>query len=165
MNDDSRNISHTKKEIFLKSLAQYGNVTKAAEECGYSRRYLYQLRESDPEFAQAWDDAKEAYADWLEQVASERATRAEKPSDLLLMFRLKGERPHKYRDNVQVHHHVDLFAHMDIRHLISIAQKAVEPTQIKTIEPELVEHQPETEEPFQSGSVETMHIKEDKGHE
>src|SRR5690606_4631594 len=58
---------------FLDRLSQNGNVTVSAETCNLARRTLYDLRSSDPEFAQAWDDAMVMAADYLEQEARRRA--------------------------------------------------------------------------------------------
>ena len=55
---------------------------------------------ADASFASAWDAALEVAADVLEKEAFRRATRKTRPSDLLLIFLLKGCRPQKYRENV-----------------------------------------------------------------
>jgi hypothetical protein len=52
---------------FLLSLSKSPNVAKAARAAGVSRRRAYQHREEDPQFAAAWDDAKEAGVDRVEE--------------------------------------------------------------------------------------------------
>src|SRR5262249_4189353 len=90
------------KERFLMLLAEGEPVSRAASAVGVARNTLYGWRKSDAEFSRAWDEAWEQGADLLEAVALERALNG---SDLLLIFLLKGRRPHRYRDNVR--HEVD----------------------------------------------------------
>jgi hypothetical protein len=102
---------------FLDGLASGLSVAGAAREAGVHRATPYGWREADPEFAQAWDVAREAGTDLLEDEAWRRAyDGTERPvyqqgglvgktrehSDLLLIFLLKGRRPEKYRDNSKV---------------------------------------------------------------
>lgn len=79
---------------FLDALAASGSVTRAAKRARISRMTAYNERARDPEFATAWDIAKDRGIDALEDEAIDRAFDG---SDILLMFRLKAERP-KYRD-------------------------------------------------------------------
>lgn len=51
------------RERFLKALAKGATVTEAADSTFVSRQHWYKLRDSDPEFAQAWLDADEQYKD------------------------------------------------------------------------------------------------------
>jgi hypothetical protein len=92
----------TKKEAFLDLLADGQTVMAAAEEVQVPRRTIYSWRAADHDFAAAWELAYEQGTDKLERVAQERAING---SDLLLIFLLKGRRPHVYRDNVR--HEVD----------------------------------------------------------
>jgi len=80
--------------VFLDKLAECGSVTKAAKRARISRMTAYRERAADETFATAWDVAKERGIDALEDEAIDRAFAG---SDILLMFRLKAERP-KYRD-------------------------------------------------------------------
>lgn len=82
------------RERFLNKLAECGSVTGAAKYARISRMTAYRERADDAEFAAAWDIAKERGIDALEDEAIDRAFGG---SDILLMFRLKAERP-KYRD-------------------------------------------------------------------
>lgn len=78
------------------------------------RRTVYDHRTRDENFARAWDEALEEACDLLEAEARRRGVEGiDKPvyhegvkvdtikqySDTLLIFLLKGARPHKYRDN------------------------------------------------------------------
>lgn len=76
-------------------------MSASARTIAASRTALYNLRESDPEFAAAWDDAIEQGADALEDEAVRRALSS---SDTLLIFLLKGARPDKYRERTDVQH-------------------------------------------------------------
>lgn len=113
-----------KRKAFLAALAECGNVSRAAEAAHCTREGAYKLRGTDPDFAAAWDDALEQASDKLEQEAWRRASEGvlepaicgkglvydkdgvpvmvRKYSDTLLIFLLKGCRPQKYRDNVNV---------------------------------------------------------------
>jgi hypothetical protein len=102
------------RERFLKHLAQYGNVSKAAVAAGVSRKYVYTQREADAEFSQAWADAIDQAGDVMEAEAWRRAVKGTKKpvyqsgalvghvqeySDTLLIFLLKAARPDKFREN------------------------------------------------------------------
>ena len=79
-------------EIFAMSL----NVALAAQGAGVSRVSAYRERKKNPEFAAAWEDAREAAAERLEAAAFERARNI---SDTLLIFLLKSHKPERYREN------------------------------------------------------------------
>lgn len=107
---------------FLEHLAESGNVVMSAELLNLDRRGLYHLRSENPEFAAAWDEAREQAADHLEAEARRRAIEGlvqkkfdkdgdpiidpetgeqyfeRAYSDTLLIFLLKGARPDVYRE-------------------------------------------------------------------
>ena len=104
------------KAKFLKSLAQCGVVTHAAEDAGSGRRTMYAWRDEDEAFALAWDSALDDSADRLEKEAHRRATEGvlepvyqggelvghiRKYSDTLLIFLLKGAKPAKFRERFE----------------------------------------------------------------
>src|SRR5262245_36754681 len=108
---------------FLMALAECVVVELAAKTAGISRRTAFRHRATDLEFAEAWDDAIDDFADSLELEAWQRAIEGVKrirwvrtgtddkgrpvferieeyeKSDVLLIFLLKGLRPEKYREN------------------------------------------------------------------
>ena len=86
-------------EVFLRMLALTGNVSESAKKAGCGRSKYYHLRSIDPDFAKAWDDAFEQAVDSLEAEARKRALAK---SDTLLIFLLKGYRPHIFRDIHQI---------------------------------------------------------------
>lgn len=80
---------------FLETLARTANVTGTCDTVGFARNAAYDWRQSDPEFAAAWDAALQRGVNALEDIANERARAG---SDLLLIFLLKAHRPDKYRE-------------------------------------------------------------------
>lgn len=62
---------------------------------------MYALRDRDPKFREAWEDALEHGSDRLEDIAHRRARNG---SDTLLIFLLKARRPDKYRERSAVEH-------------------------------------------------------------
>ena len=112
------------RETFLAELARRGNVSAAAEIATMSRRWFYEEREGDPQFAAAWDEALETAIDAMELEARRRAVEGvEKPiigrvgkdqdgiittvreySDSLMTLLLKAHRPDKYRERQQIEH-------------------------------------------------------------
>ena len=102
----------TKKALFLKTYRLTGNVTRGAEAADIDRRTFYHWKDSDKKFTESAEDAENAYVDGLEVEADRRAhDGVEEPvfyqgvrcgtvrkySDTLLMFRLNGLRPEKYK--------------------------------------------------------------------
>jgi very-short-patch-repair endonuclease len=83
------------RDDFVQSLAEFGNVRQACIAAGVSRAGAYKRRETDAEFAQAWDEALDNFCDLLEGVYARRAI---EQSDRALEFLLKANRPEKYAD-------------------------------------------------------------------
>jgi len=93
----------TRKEKFLKALSTgVPNVSRAMKAAGISRTMAYEWRKDDPVFAQQWEDTYQGAVDDMEADAWQRATRRQKPSDVLLIFMLKAHRPNLYKDRSQV---------------------------------------------------------------
>ncbi|HXA67388.1 MAG TPA: hypothetical protein VNV82_19680 [Bryobacteraceae bacterium] len=90
-----------KQHAFLAAYSKQGNVSAAAKAAKIGRRsHSNWLKE--PEYRTAFEDAREEAADYLEGQAWKRATSAKKPSDVLLIFLLKGIRPEKFRENLNL---------------------------------------------------------------
>ena len=83
--------------VFFATLKQCGNVSAACKAAGIDRKTSYNHKASDANFAQQWEDCLQEVADYLEEEADRRAMAG---SDLLLIFRLKGLRPERYRERV-----------------------------------------------------------------
>lgn len=118
-----------KKIAFLRAYAQCGSIRKSAKAVDIDRRTYYKWRDEDPEWAEALKVADDEYNEIMEEEADRRAIEGvKKPiyykgeridlvqeySDTLLMFRMKGRMPEKYRDNQVVEHK----GHVTINHLL-----------------------------------------------
>ena len=112
--------------VFLVALRQTGVIGKAAKEAQISRNECYLLRDVDPEFRQAWDDALEDSTDSLEEAMLHRARDGvrqykfdsngdplkhpdtgepyyeDRYSDTVGIFMLKGRRKEIYGENARV---------------------------------------------------------------
>lgn len=111
-------IANRQQLAFLVAYQETGNVRLACTVAKVGRSSHYRWLEEDPLYREALELAKNAAADLLEAEAHHRAVEGiEKPtgwykgkpggfvreySDLLLIFLLKGARPEKYRDRVEV---------------------------------------------------------------
>ena len=124
----TRNLTQYKKDRFLKSFEELGNISKAAQLAGINRREHYFWINGDPEYAKAFENSEKIAADTLESEGYRRALEGvdepvvyqgnftypldkngipdkskspisiRKYSDTLLIFLLKGARPDKYKD-------------------------------------------------------------------
>ena len=66
-------LTVAKHNLFFAGLAKHGQITRAARDAGIHRVTVYNLRDSNPEFATRWSEALDAYADSLEAAAHQRA--------------------------------------------------------------------------------------------
>jgi len=104
------------KEVFAVTLAKSPNVTAACPRAKVSRSWVYAERETDPEFAAAWDEALEMGLDSAEGELYRRAVEGvlepvfhqgekvghiRRYSDTLLKFLLQSHRPERYRETVR----------------------------------------------------------------
>lgn len=106
------------KAAFLEAFAESGNVSHAAREAGCGRASVYVWQEHDEAFLAAFRDAEIRAVDVLEREARRRALGYDavhvdqhgqehtvtKYSDVLLIFLLKGAKPEKYRERLDVQH-------------------------------------------------------------
>lgn len=109
-------FTETRKRKFIEKLIETGNISLSARLIGVGRRTLYDARERDPEFREAWDTALEEAADLLEAEARRRAVEGvDRPiyqrgelvgyerqySDTLLIRLLEAHKPEKYRHRAE----------------------------------------------------------------
>lgn len=109
-------VAKRRMKKYLEVLAKTGNKTRAREDARLSHRKLDRLKEEYPEFEQAEQKALMDYVAILETEADRRAVEGvaepvyyegeivgtkQKFSDPLLMFRLKGLYPDRYKDRVE----------------------------------------------------------------
>jgi hypothetical protein len=90
-----------KQRAFLAAYSKLGIISEAARKARIARKDHCNWK-ADPEYAAAFETAREEAIELLEKIARQRATRSRKPSDLLLIFMLKAARPEVYRDNARV---------------------------------------------------------------
>lgn len=104
-------VMEKKKRAFLKALSEGMSISGSCAQASLSKRTIYDWRKADQAFAADWDQALDAGADALEDIATQRAVGWKKPiydgkgeitgyehshSDTLMIFMLKGRRPSKY---------------------------------------------------------------------
>lgn len=87
------------RDDFIEVLSGTLNVRAACVAAGISRSNAYKRRDTDPEFAEAWDEAIENACDLLEGVYFGRAL---EQSDRALEFLLRANRRKKYGDKVEI---------------------------------------------------------------
>jgi hypothetical protein len=87
------------RPTFLELIRQTGNVYLSARGAGVSRSTPYALAARNPAFAAEWARAEADAADALEAEARRRALEG---SDPLLMFLLRGLKPERYRERIDV---------------------------------------------------------------
>ena len=107
----TRRTSKKGRNLFLRSLAECGNVGLSCKAASVARSTVYQWRAKDEKFRAEWDASLEAAGDALEAECRRRAVdgvlepvfhsgaqvgTVRKYSDTLLIFLLKGVRPRKY---------------------------------------------------------------------
>lgn len=107
------------KERYLRAIGQVGTLTAGCKAAKASPHTVYKWREHDETFALQEQQARNAFADLLEEEAVRRAHKGvKKPvyqggelvghideySDTLLIFLLKAVRPDKYRERVDMRH-------------------------------------------------------------
>lgn len=89
------------KRVFIEALGASGIILAACRAAKINRNTAYTWRQEDPEFAAAWEQAKEDSVDVLEAELMKRARDPDLPgSTTALIFALKGAAPHKYREHV-----------------------------------------------------------------
>jgi len=109
------------RDKFLNRLRRTGNVSAAARAVKLSRSRAYEIRQRDPVFAAAWDDAEQEAVDLLEGEARRRAAEGVaqplvsagklvrddagkvvtvlRYNDRLLEFLLRAHRPDKFKSD------------------------------------------------------------------
>lgn len=111
-------LTPKKREKFCKAIIDsFGNITRAAKAAGTTKEAVYKLRKKDESFRAAWDAALDTSIANLESECHRRAFKGVRKgvfykgqkvaeeceySDTLAIFLLKGAKPLKYRDNVNL---------------------------------------------------------------
>lgn len=123
------------KVRFVRRLAETGNVAASCRRVRVTRSVAYEWREADPAFAKLWDEALEIATDALEAEARRRAVQGwkepvfhqgkrvgaiRKYSDRMLEILLKGHRPDKFRERVDMKHS----GRLTLEQLVEASRKA-----------------------------------------
>ncbi|RMD70940.1 MAG: hypothetical protein D6819_03005, partial [Gammaproteobacteria bacterium] len=100
--------------LFLRGIASGESMKAVLKRLGLSAQAPYRWQKISPEFARAWEEARNMAADFFEAEAIERAIHGvekpiyykgevvgtiREPSDQLLTLLLKGHKPEKYATN------------------------------------------------------------------
>jgi len=106
-----------KRRAFLAAYAEYGSIRAAAKAAGMDRSNHYEWMKDVPGYAAAFEEADARSGDALEDEATRRAHEGVLQaewyqgkavgtkrvfSDGLMMFLLRGKKPNKYRQNVEL---------------------------------------------------------------
>ena len=86
------------RERFVKAMREYPVVSHAAQFAGVSRKTAYEHRNSNPDFAADWDEAKQDGLDKLELLAYEKARNGDVG---LLKWLLSCNRPNPYGERTR----------------------------------------------------------------
>jgi len=126
-------VTPRKRAKFLKALAKSGVIDWSAKQAGFSRTTAWRLKQADPEFSAAWQEAIDAAMDDLEKEAHRRARHGCKQaifykgsvvgskreySDTLMIFLLKANRPEKYRERYEVQHAGNVKINVEVREMV-----------------------------------------------
>ena len=91
-------------KAILDASSKIGSVTPAATAAGVTRQAVYMRNERDPKFRARYKEALAESTERMEAIAVVRATQQATPSDILLMFLLKGRKPEVYRERHDIQH-------------------------------------------------------------
>jgi hypothetical protein len=94
-----------RQEMFLEAFRKCGKIGKAAKASGLTRWAAYYWQRDDTfSFNKRLEAAHEDYCESWEQGMDERLEdpKGNRGSDILYMFKMKAEKPGKYREDVKV---------------------------------------------------------------
>jgi len=98
-----RSYTHIKKEIFLKAFREKGTIKHSYEAADVCRQTIYNWLADDEVFKSAFEDAKEDFADSLEEKLYDRLEKAgQNRANIELLAALKAHRREKWGDNLTV---------------------------------------------------------------
>lgn len=94
-------VTQKKKEIFLDTFRQRGTILHSYEAAGVSRKTIYNWLADDEVFKAAFGEAKEDFADLLEdQLYKRLETAGQNRTNIELLAALKAARREKWGDNI-----------------------------------------------------------------
>jgi len=86
---------------FIQIFGMSMNVVLSAKGAGVDRTTIYRERQRNPDFAAAYEDARQ---EAIERLEAEAYKRAQNVSDTLLIFLLKSHKPDIYREQYEAKH-------------------------------------------------------------
>jgi len=89
------------QSVFLELFGMSMNVVLSAKGAGVDRTTIYRERQRNPNFAAAYEDARQ---EAIERLEAEAYKRAQNVSDTLLIFLLKSHKPDIYREQYEAKH-------------------------------------------------------------
>lgn len=92
------------KVRFLEALEEHGNVHRACQSVGISRRTANVARGKDPLFAEAWSEILEGRIDRVEGVLYEQCLDPSSANTVARIFYLKSARRETYGEHIRVDH-------------------------------------------------------------
>jgi len=96
--DPQRDAMLARRKKFLLAFEEYGTIQDACIRAMITRQRVWEWQK-DPEFAEAFNAARQAFAESLERIALDRVKNPDKSrgSDVLLLGLLNANLPSKYR--------------------------------------------------------------------
>jgi len=89
--------AQVRQRIFLDKFAAVGLLTPSADAAGVSLRTVNEWLDQDPDFREAFNEAKLRFRDRLEETIVNRINGVDpRNNDVLLRFKIQGEIPEKY---------------------------------------------------------------------
>ena len=102
-NHTKRTLKKKQQKLFIEHLRQTANVSASCEFAGIaSRNTVYNWRDDDELFAEAWSSALNSSLDEIESKLFSRAKEGQ--SDTAAIFLLKAHRPEKYKERGVIEH-------------------------------------------------------------
>lgn len=72
---NDKETTDEKRFRFLCLFSETGNVSESAKKAGLNRQYLYDFRDENPDFAEAWEECKKRAREVLKDEALRRAVK------------------------------------------------------------------------------------------
>lgn len=94
-------FTEKREEVAIEAYAVYGTLLRAGKAAGVHFSTLKLRMKRSVKFTERMHEAKEQYIEHLEDILDTRIKDDNyKMNGVLLMFKLKGERPHMYREQI-----------------------------------------------------------------
>jgi len=103
-NEDRAQDKEKRKALFLVAYEEFGNVRGAVKAVQVSRHTYERWMRDDPDFMRSVERSKQAFGEYLEELALERVRNPDKNrgSDVLLLALLNANLPSKFRPQMSL---------------------------------------------------------------